>query len=259
MSNFFTFILIFSNIFIFSQTRIKVYDYDKKDSIIYISEGDKIYACPFKENVGKNNKCAEKEELPPYSSKYSTIKNIFKNNRRTTSILPDFKVYSSSPNLNYGYDLPYKKGETYTVTQGYNGNYSHTGLNALDFDMPEGTEVLAVRNGIIVEVIHDNKNGCPTDNCAKYANYISIMHSDQTVAKYSHLKYKGSNVKIGDRVKKGDLIGFSGSTGKSNGPHLHFSCHRNPASNETLKTFFKIGQGNRLEYLREGESYFKNY
>ncbi|MDQ1097464.1 MULTISPECIES: M23 family metallopeptidase [Chryseobacterium] len=259
MNNFFTFLLLFLNISIFSQYRIKVYDHDEKDSIIYILENDKIYACPIKKNIGKTNKCEAKEELSFNTNKYLILKNIFKNNLKVTSIMPTFKISSYSPNVYYGYDLPYKKGEQYKVTQGYNGDYSHIGINALDFDMPEGTKVVAVRDGVVIEMVEDNNKGCPTDNCAKYANYVSILHSDQTVAKYSHLQYKGIKVKIGDKVKKGDLIGFSGNTGKSNGSHLHFSCHLNPASNETLKTLFKTGKGNRLEYLREGETYLKNY
>jgi murein DD-endopeptidase MepM/ murein hydrolase activator NlpD len=259
MNKFFTFILLFLSIFTFSQNRIKVYDYDEKDSIIYISEGNKIFACPVKKNIGRVNKCEIKEEVLSNTNKYSTIKNIFKNNLKTSSILPDFKISSSTANMNYGYDLPYKKGELYKVTQGYNGDYSHTGINAIDFDMPEGTQVLAARDGMVIEVVQNNKKGCPTDDCEKYANYIGIIHSDQTVAIYSHLKYKESKVKIGDKVKKGDLIALSGNTGKTNGPHLHFSCHLNPASRETLKTLFRTGEGNRLEYLREGESYFKNY
>nr|WP_314496818.1 M23 family metallopeptidase [uncultured Chryseobacterium sp.] len=259
MNKSFTFMLLFLSILIFSQSRIKVYDYDEKDSIIYISEGNKIFACPVKKNIGKINKCEIKEEVSSNTTKYSIIKNIFKNNLTVKSIMPDFKMLSSSPNINYGYNLPYKKGEIYKVTQGYNGDYSHIGTNAIDFDMPEGTEILAVRDGMIIEMIQDNKKGCPTDDCRKYANYISIIHSDQTVAIYSHLKYKGSKVKIGDKVKKGDLIALSGNTGKTNGPHLHFSCHLNPASTKTLKTLFKTEEGKKLEYLREGESYLKNY
>lgn len=235
---------------VFSQKRITVYDYEKQDSIIYISEGEKIYACPFKKNIGKTNRCEVKEELLPNTNKYTTVKTIFEKKLKVTAIGPGLKLLSPTPNLNYGYDLPYRKGEIYKITYVYN--------NALDFDMPEGTQVLAVRDGLVIEIVQDNNNGCPSADCAKYVNYVGILQSDNTMSKYFHLKYKGVKVKMGDKVKKGDVIGLSGNTGQSTEPHLHFLCY-SLINKLPLKTFFRTGDGNRIEYLKEGMSYYKDY
>ncbi|WP_410494214.1 M23 family metallopeptidase [Chryseobacterium sp. CH21] len=68
---------------------------------------------------------------------------------------------------------------------------------------------------------------------------------------------------IGDEVKKGDLIGLSGNTGWTNGPHLHFQCFlpdpSKPKQKNTLKTLFRTGDGTKNEYLTEKKTYSKQY
>ena len=59
------------------------------------------------------------------------------------------------------------------------------------------------------------------------ANYIFIYHADGTVASYLHLKLKGVIVKEGQTVSQGQVIGYSGNTGYSDGPHLHFELWHN--------------------------------
>ncbi|WP_277619852.1 M23 family metallopeptidase [Chryseobacterium angstadtii] len=89
------------------------------------------------------------------------------------------------------------------------------------------------------------------------------MHPDGTFAQYYHLKQNGVKVNIGDQVKKGDVIGLSGNTGWSKGPHLHFVCYiprvSENKSRETIKTLFKTGNGNKAEYLVEKKTYSKEY
>lgn len=248
--NFFLAILLFlCHILIFSQNRIRVYDSIQKDTIYYYSENNKIFKCFFKKNLNTLDKCNTKEEILPETREYKSW----------------IKFFSKSPiyDRNYAYDLPYKKGKFFKVIQGYDGNFTHYNTNAIDFEMPEGTEVLAARDGIVVQVIQNNNKGCPSEKCAQYGNYISILHSDKTRAEYWHIKHKGSVVQVGNKVKKGDLIGYSGNTGWSYGSHLHFVCY-SPSymgmkKEETVKTLFKTGDGNRIEYLYEGTNYFRKY
>ena len=55
---------------------------------------------------------------------------------------------------------------------------------------------------------------------SSYGNYISIEHGGELQTRYAHLS--GYNVVAGQRVHKGDLIGYIGTTGRSTGPHLHY-------------------------------------
>lgn len=160
----------------------------------------------------------------------------------------------------YIYSLPYQEGKTQSIFQGYNGKFSHQNEFALDFDLKMGSEILAVRGGIVVEVINNFNQNCPDISCAKYNNRIFIMHSDGTFADYSHLKYRGAVVKKGDVVKKDQLIGYSGSTGFASGPHLHFAVFINRIDGKRtfIKTKFRTSES-EATLLEEGKSYTKNY
>jgi len=158
------------------------------------------------------------------------------------------------------YDLPFQKGKTYNVYQGYNGKFSHQDENSIDFTMPEGSEILAAREGMVVQVVQNNTESCAEQECEKFNNYITVMHPDGTFASYLHIKYNGAKLKLGDPVKKGDVIAYSGSVGWSSGPHLHFVCFIGGFDKwNTLETNFKINKGGRAIILKEGESYLRDY
>lgn len=126
------------------------------------------------------------------------------------------------------YDLPFAPGSSFPVSQGYHSNFSHhDGLEfALDFAMPEGTPVYAAREGTVVSVEVSNTKGRPDPTLQTKANAITVLHPDGTLAHYAHLSYRGSLVSVGQQVARGDMIGFSGNTGYSSGPHLHFHVYR---------------------------------
>lgn len=89
----------------------------------------------------------------------------------------------------------------------------HTGM---DFTADTGTEVYATGDGV-VELIEQRNWG--------YGQSIVINHGYGYKTRYAHLsKFK---VKQGQKVKRGDLIGLIGSTGKSTGPHLHYEVEVN--------------------------------
>lgn len=160
----------------------------------------------------------------------------------------------------YNYSLPFQKGKSFAVHQGYNGSFSHQGENSLDFTMPVGTEILAARNGIVVKVVENNTRGCEDRSCVSFNNYILVYHNDGSFSQYVHLKHNGSVVNEGDVVKENDLIGYSGATGWANGPHLHFMVFiQHIESRETIATKFKINDGNETQYLKERIDYSRNY
>lgn len=91
-------------------------------------------------------------------------------------------------------------------------NSFHSGI---DIAAPQGTPVKASSAGTIKRA-EFNKNG--------YGNLIVIEHAQDFTTYYGHLSR--IDVKVGNQVKKNDLIGAVGSTGKSTGPHLHFEVRR---------------------------------
>lgn len=133
----------------------------------------------------------------------------------------------------YNYALPFLKGKRYKVMQGQNTNGTHQGdfsRYAIDFKMNIGQTVCAMREGLVIRVKEQNTKGGRGKKYFPYANLIIVYHDDGTFAQYVHLKHKGSLVKVGDTVKKGQAIGYSGNTGQSSGPHLHFAIYK-PTTN----------------------------
>lgn len=124
------------------------------------------------------------------------------------------------------YRLPFDAAAMVRVDQGPDGAYSHgTAANrhAVDFALPEGTPVLAARDGVVIAATP----GAPArnaedDTVENRAHVVRILHGDGSSALYAHLKPDGANVRIGQRVEAGQRIGLSGNTGFSTAPHLHF-------------------------------------
>ena len=130
------------------------------------------------------------------------------------------------PDATAAYRLPYTEGQSYTVTQAYGGKLtSHNNrenLYAVDFAMPIGTPVLAARGGVVIDSTLWHQEGGYDIRYLDKANAVAIVHDDGTVAEYAHLSPGAEIVHPGQHVSAGDLLGYSGSTGYSSGPHLHF-------------------------------------
>jgi len=60
---------------------------------------------------------------------------------------------------------------------------------------------------------------------AKRANHVVIEHNDGTVAVYAHLQHSSLKVKVGQKVRRGQIIGLCGQTGYATYPHLHFGLY----------------------------------
>jgi murein DD-endopeptidase MepM/ murein hydrolase activator NlpD len=147
----------------------------------------------------------------------------------------------------YVYALPYAPGKSYRVIQGYNGKFSHNGDNqyAIDWQMPEGTPVLAARDGLVIGTKDDSSLGGADKKYSGCANYVMVRHSDGTIGHYVHLQKGGAKVKVGQKVKVGDVVALSGNTGFSSGPHLHFAVFKakNGRERQTFPIKFKTAEG----------------
>jgi hypothetical protein len=143
------------------------------------------------------------------------------------------------------YHLPWRCDVSYPTTQGNNGDIcgsnggDHTGVQAYawDFGIPRHTPILAARAGTITVAANVTApgqacyDGCTQpfgtsafwtccNGCLDTANHVNVQHADGTVATYYHLDL--ATAKLGDAVAAGDVVGYSGTSGCSSGPHLHF-------------------------------------
>lgn len=152
------------------------------------------------------------------------------------------------------YRLPFANGKSFPISQAWKGSFSHThpeSLYAVDFVMPQGTPVLAARAGVVVEVIdHFRRADTSKQNFDTGANLIRILHNDGTMAVYAHLQYGSAQVIPGTTVREGQMIGRSGNTGFSTGPHLHFAVQRN-RSLELVSIPFEFRDENGKGFIPE--------
>lgn len=115
---------------------------------------------------------------------------------------------------------------------------NHPGI---DYAYPEGTNIYASEDGEVIIAKGSeqrqwlaNKPGDPYYIANKtrslktedYGNFIKIQHADTYSTLYAHLKYNSLSVKVGDKVKKGQLIAQVGSTGNSSGNHTHWETRK---------------------------------
>ena len=153
----------------------------------------------------------------------------------------------------YVYQLPYAPGNEYKVTQAFNGTFSHKGSNkyAIDWKMPEGTQVRAARAGVVVKVKDNSDKGGSSMKYDPWNNYVLIRHEDGTLGQYCHLHKNGALVKPGQVVKPGDAIALSGNTGFSSGPHLHFCVFKtkNGRERESIPINFRTTESTSVALL----------
>ena len=161
-------------------------------------------------------------------------------------------------NDSYVYRLPYRNNQSYMVGQSHNGSFSHKGnwRYSIDFMMPKGTPIVAAREGIVARIEQSYSEGGPSDEFKNKANYVYIEHSDGTFGEYAHLKQNGVLVQPGMRVQKGQVIGVSGNSGYSSGPHLHFSVSKvlSKGSYRSIPVKIKTSEGILIN-LQKGVEY----
>ena len=103
-------------------------------------------------------------------------------------------------------------------------NKMHRGT---DFAAPKGTPIMASGDGVVVRAKW----------CGGGGNCIKIKHNSTYSTVYAHMSKFAAGMKVGRRVKQGQVIGYVGSTGKSTGPHLHYEVIENgkKINSQTLK------------------------
>lgn len=98
----------------------------------------------------------------------------------------------------------------------------HTGV---DYAAPKGTPVMTIGDGVVTSVKYEGAGG----------NTVRIRHNSVYSTAYLHLSKYAKGLKVGQRVRQGDIIGYVGSTGRSTGPHLDFRVWKNGTPINPLK------------------------
>lgn len=134
-------------------------------------------------------------------------------------------------------------GATAFAQYGYRGKWH----NGIDFAASIGTPIYSAENGTVAAVGDSDKY------CYKgaYGKFIVVKHENNLTTLYAHLSLQ--KVKVGDIIERGELIGYSGKTGYSTGPHLHFSVFSSQTfkmdSSRTCGLLPYGGDLNPLDYL----------
>ncbi|MGZ4980139.1 MAG: M23 family metallopeptidase [Methylobacter sp.] len=145
---------------------------------------------------------------------------------------------------------PVAPGQSFQISQAFGGNFSHTDEQnkyAVDIVMPVGTPVYAARSGIVLEAEDDYYKGGTNKAYSSEANNIRILHDDGSMAIYAHLELEKAQVYPGLAVMAGQLIGYSGNTGFTSGPHLHFAVQINKGMELVSVPFTFINQAGQAE------------
>ena len=101
------------------------------------------------------------------------------------------------------------------VTLGFGEIYGGVRHKGIDFGIPEGTPVYAAQAGTVIASGYE---------VGGYGYYVIVVHEDGTGCVYAHLRKKGAET--GACLQQGALVGYSGNTGNSSGPHLHFEYRK---------------------------------
>ena len=260
----------------FAQQNTRIYLEKMGDTLVYFIDNNEPFPCtiefsgnPVLENAKLEGEFIKMKLFDANSTRVPVAKflQVDKKKKWGVKSMPNYTAYFGDVTItkydeNYIYDLPFRSGSEFLVGQGYNGKFSHRNEYAIDFNMPIGTEILASREGVVVKTVDHNTKNCVQEACKLLGNYVRIYHNDGTIADYYHLNYKGVKVEVGDKVQKGDVIAYSGNTGYSNGPHLHFVVFiptKGDNGRKTIKTLFRTGDGKKQEYLSEMKRYSRKY
>ena len=95
----------------------------------------------------------------------------------------------------------------------------------VDYAAPAGTPVMSIGDGVVTSVKYEGAGG----------NTVRITHNSVYKTAYLHLSKYAKGLKVGQRVRQGEVIGYVGSTGRSTGPHLDFRVWKNGSPVNPLK------------------------
>lgn len=118
----------------------------------------------------------------------------------------------------------------------------------LDFYLPQGTPILAARPGVVTKTESRYNKSYSDTAFMPRCNYVYIIHDDGQESVYAHLAFRSVTVKVGQRVRRGQVIGLSGQTGYATYPHLHFGVY--DSDDNCVRPIFKVKLPKKVSYKR---------
>jgi murein DD-endopeptidase MepM/ murein hydrolase activator NlpD len=149
---------------------------------------------------------------------FDEIANLVKNKEKLLAAIPSIQPVSNR-NLNR-----IASGFGYRIDPIYKDKRLHAGL---DFTAPQGTPIYATADGIVKDAGF---------NTGGFGNRVVINHGFGYETIYAHMVR--IKARIGQRLKRGEVIGYIGNTGKSTGPHLHYEVHKNGKPLDPIYYFY---------------------
>lgn len=148
-----------------------------------------------------------KNRMAAQQTSYNQIAHLINNKEKLLAATPAIQPVSNKDLSRIASGFGYRIDPIYKTVK------MHAGL---DFTAPQGTAIYATADGVI-KTAGNTGNG--------YGNHVVINHGYGYETLYGHM-YR-IKARAGQRVQRGDLIGYVGSTGKSTGPHCHYEVHKN--------------------------------
>ena len=162
---------------------------------------------------------------------YNEIAGMVKNKEKLLLAIPAIQPVSNKDLSRVASGFGYRIDPVYKVRK------FHAGL---DFTAPQGTPIYATADGTVKMAGFDNSG---------FGNHVIINHGYGYETLYGHMVRVKS--RSGNKVKRGDVIGYVGSTGKSTGPHCHYEVHRNGVPVDPVYYFYNDVDPAQFERLQK--------
>lgn len=157
-------------------------------------------------------------QLYVQSRSFDEVHKMAMNKEALLAALPAIQPISNRDLFRIASHFGYRTDPFYKIKKFHEG---------IDFTAPVGTEVHATGDGVVVSVERSRVG---------FGNHIVIDHDFNYQTLYAHLSK--FNVRRGEKVRRGQVIGFVGNTGRSTAPHLHYEVHKNGVPVNPIHYFF---------------------
>jgi murein DD-endopeptidase MepM/ murein hydrolase activator NlpD len=157
-------------------------------------------------------------QLYVQSKSFDEVFSLAKRKEELLASIPAIQPVANKDLRRIGSYFGYRTDPFYKVTKFHEG---------IDFTAPVGTDIYATGDGKVVNIEFSRRG---------YGNLVEIDHGFGYRTVYAHLSKM--NVKMGQKVSRGEVIGFVGNTGKSTAPHLHYEVRKNGKAVDPINFFF---------------------